>query len=117
MRFAYFYLMKDDGERVHGVLPDHVAYWRELRLPGYLGGPLADRSGGLITFEAHSEEAAHSLIANDPFVLADLLESAWINEWNLEVGEQSPRTFAPSGKDLVANDKSRSRGQRLWPGR
>jgi uncharacterized protein YciI len=90
MRIAYFYLMKNDRDRVRAVVPDHVAYWRELRVPGYLGGPLADRSSGLITFEAHSEEAAHQLIASDPFVRADLLESAWINEWNLDVSDSRP---------------------------
>ena len=45
MRIAYYCLMKNDRDRVRAVVPDHVAYWRELRVPGYLGGPLADRSG------------------------------------------------------------------------
>jgi nitrile hydratase subunit beta len=37
-------------------------------LSNYLGGQFADRSGGLITFEARSVEDAEQLAADDPFV-------------------------------------------------
>jgi hypothetical protein len=47
MRFLYFYLMRDAPDRVRAVAPEHAAYWRELGLPDYLGGPFVDRSGGL----------------------------------------------------------------------
>lgn len=67
MRIAYFHLMRDERDRVRAVAPDHAAYWRDLRVPGYVGGPLADRSGGLITFEAESMQVADELVANDPF--------------------------------------------------
>lgn len=36
----------------------------------YLGGPFADRSGGLITFEASSPERAERMTAHDPFAHA-----------------------------------------------
>lgn len=36
----------------------------------YLGGPFADRSGGLITFEASSRERAERMTAHDPFAHA-----------------------------------------------
>lgn len=75
MRIAYFYLMRDEQDRVHAVAPDHAAYWRDLRVPGYVAGPLADRSGGLITFEAESIQVGDELVGNDPFVRADLHES------------------------------------------
>jgi uncharacterized protein YciI len=42
------------------------------------GGPFDDRSGGLITFEINSREEAERLIAADPFVREDLLESSWV---------------------------------------
>jgi hypothetical protein len=84
MRIAYFYLMKDDPDRVRAVAPDHAAYWHDLDPPAYLGGPLADRSGGLITFEAGSLGEAEQLVAGDPFVRADLLEDAWLKEWSPE---------------------------------
>ena len=54
MRVAYVYFMSDDPDRVRAVAPQHAAYWHSLTLPAYLGGRFADRSGGLITFEAES---------------------------------------------------------------
>jgi uncharacterized protein YciI len=49
-----------------------------------MGGPFADRSGGLITFEAESTEEATRIIMNDPFVSEDLLEDKWVREWMVE---------------------------------
>jgi uncharacterized protein YciI len=43
--------------------------------------PFADRSGGLITFEASSLSEAGQLVADDPFVQEDLLERRWVMEW------------------------------------
>lgn len=86
MRFLYFYLMKDGAapDRVRGVAPDHAAYWHALGLLDYLGGPFADRSGGLITFEIASAEEAERLVADDPFVREDLLERRWVEEWSID---------------------------------
>jgi uncharacterized protein len=81
MRIAYLYWMKDDADRVSMVVPEHAAHWRDLAPPGYLGGPFADRSGGLITFEADSLQAAERIIAADPFVLQDVLESSAVKHW------------------------------------
>jgi hypothetical protein len=58
---------------VRGVAPEHAAYWHGLGLRDYIGGPFADRSVGLITFEiASAEEAEERLVADDPFVREDL---------------------------------------------
>jgi hypothetical protein len=84
MRIAYFYRMKDDPDRIRMVAPEHAAYWRDLGLPGYLGGPFADRSGGLISFEAESVETAERIIAADPFVREELLESSVVRQWMAE---------------------------------
>ena len=80
MRILYFYLMSDAPDRVRTVAPLHAAYWRQLGLGQYLGGPFADRSGGLITFEAGSLSEAGQLVADDPFVREDLLERRWVKE-------------------------------------
>lgn len=77
MRFSYVYLMAEDPDRVRTVAPDHAAYWQGLDLPNYLGGPFADRSGGLITFEARSVQEAEQLAADDPFVREGLLANRW----------------------------------------
>jgi uncharacterized protein YciI len=81
MRFLFFYVMKDAPYRVPAAAPRHAEYWRELALPAHLGGPFADRSGGLITFEADSGEEADKLVANDPFLQEDLIEHHWLEEW------------------------------------
>lgn len=101
MRFLYFYLMKDGAtpDRVRGVAPDHAAYWHALGLRDYLGGPFADRSGGLISFEIASAEEAERLVADDPFVREDLLERRWVKEWSIDLGwrnGEAPRVSAPT---------------------
>jgi len=73
--------MRDDPDRVRAVAPEHAGYWRDLGLPGYVGGPFTDRSGGLITFDADSLEQAEGIIAADPFVLEELLESSVVKQW------------------------------------
>jgi uncharacterized protein YciI len=83
-QFAYFYFMKNEQERIRTTIPHHVTYWQEKKLPGYAGGPFADRSGGLITFEAETNTEASEIVENDPFVSEGLLESKWLKEWMLE---------------------------------
>jgi uncharacterized protein YciI len=84
MRVLYFYLMREATDRVRTVAPDHAAYWRGLQLRVYVGGPFADRSGGLITFEVPSVDEAERLVADDPFVQEDLLERRWVKEWLID---------------------------------
>jgi hypothetical protein len=55
VRFVYCYSMKDDPNGVRDVAPKHTAYWQKLGLAEYIGGPFADRSGGLISFDAPAE--------------------------------------------------------------
>jgi uncharacterized protein YciI len=85
MRVAYLYFMTDEPDRVAAVAPAHAAYWQELKLPGYLGGPFADRSGGLIIFEADSWESAEQLARDDPFRRQDLLHTRWLKEWTPDI--------------------------------
>ncbi len=80
-RFAYFYFMKPEPDKIRQFVPAHIQYWKKCRLEGYLGGPFADRSGGLITFEATNPEKATSIVKHDPFALNDLLDSKWLKEW------------------------------------
>jgi uncharacterized protein YciI len=84
MRILYFYVMSDAPDRVRAVAPRHATYWRDLGLGHYLGGPFADRSGGLITFEASSISEAGQLVADDPFVQEDLLERRWVKQWAID---------------------------------
>jgi hypothetical protein len=59
--------MKDDPDAIREVASKHQAYWHQLGLAEYIGGPFADRSGGLISFEAPAEGAAGQLVSNDLF--------------------------------------------------
>jgi uncharacterized protein YciI len=84
MRCSYIYFMKDNPDRVAAVAPAHAAYWRGLKLREYLGGPFADRSGGLISFESDSRDDVARLVADDPFVRERLVERSWVKEWKVE---------------------------------
>jgi hypothetical protein len=81
MRFLFFYLMADDPDRVRRIASEHVEYWHELRLAGYVGGPFGDRSGGLITFEADTPALAEQLVAGDPFLHQDAISTWWLKQW------------------------------------
>jgi uncharacterized protein YciI len=81
MRVVHIYTMKPEPQRVRAVAPKHSAYWRQVGVCGYQGGPFQDRSGGLITFETNSSKEAERLIQADPFVQEDLLESSWVKQW------------------------------------
>lgn len=79
-RYAYFYLMRNDPERVRSVAPNHVSHWQRLGFAHYLGGPFEDRTGGLITFDAN-DTAAEGAVLEDPFVREDLVEVRWLKQW------------------------------------
>jgi uncharacterized protein YciI len=84
LRFAYFYLMADDPDRIRGTVPGHVAHWHDLGLTGYVGGPFADRTGGLITFQADDDQQAQRAVDTDPFVQEGLLKAHWLKQWTPE---------------------------------
>ncbi len=52
IRIAFFYFMKSNPDNIREVVPAHIAYWKNSNLQNYVGGPFADRSGGLIAFDA-----------------------------------------------------------------
>jgi uncharacterized protein YciI len=83
-RYAYFYFMEADADRISAVAPAHAAHWHDLALDDYLGGPFEDWTGGLITFRAESAAQAERAVAADPFVKDGLLETYWIKPWRPE---------------------------------
>lgn len=64
----------EEGPAVPAVLPDHLAYQREMEIAGHLAfaGPLSDLTGevmegtGMIVYRAESLEAARILAEGDP---------------------------------------------------
>jgi uncharacterized protein YciI len=83
-RFVYFYFNRTEPERIRQAVPAHVQYWKTANLQEYMGGPFADRTGGLISFVASNLEEATEIILRDPFILEDLIAEKWIKEWILE---------------------------------
>lgn len=83
-RFLYYYFNRNEPEKIRAVVPAHVQYWKTADLNGYMGGPFADRTGGLISFVTTSLEEAEQAVRQDPFVLENLIEQKWIKEWIVE---------------------------------
>jgi uncharacterized protein YciI len=81
-RFLYF--NRKEPEKIRQVVPAHVQYWKSANLKGYMGGPFADRTGGLISFVASSPQKATEIIQQDQFILQDLITEKWIKEWIVE---------------------------------
>lgn len=93
-RFVYFYFNRNQPERIRQVVPAHVQYWKDSNLNGYIGGPFADRTGGLISFVASSLEQARKIILQDPFVSEDLIDQNWIKEWLVETPGRASSTHS-----------------------
>jgi uncharacterized protein YciI len=83
-RSLYFYFNRNEPEKLRQAVPQHVHYWQAANLKGYMGGPFADRTGGLISFVASSLAEAEAVIRQDPFILENLIDRKWIKEWIVE---------------------------------
>jgi len=83
-RFVYFYFTKRKIEELQACVPKHMDYWKKAALPGYMGGPFSDRTGGMISFEADEMEKVEEIVEKDPFNTEELVEYKWIKEWVLE---------------------------------
>ena len=90
-RYVWMYSIAGDPDLVRTTAPRHTEYWHSLHLPGYAGGPFADRSGGLITFLADDDEAASQAVDADPFIRAGLIGESWLKAWQ-PVGVEEPLT-------------------------
>ena len=51
-----------------------------------MAGPYEDESGGLIIFEAESEQEVRDLVANDPFTTGGVFATTEIRPWKLVAG-------------------------------
>lgn len=83
-RFLYFYTMREAPDAIRTAAPAHVDYWHHRNLPEYMGGPFADRTGGLITFAASNLDSAQQIVLQDPFVRDGLIADSWVKEWRVE---------------------------------
>ena len=82
--FVFFYFMiEEKNDSIAEHVPDHKTYCQNQNLPNYKGGSFSDFSGGLISFQAVSQNKAEELVSGDPFVLKELLKNMWIKEWKI----------------------------------
>ncbi|OYU37846.1 MAG: hypothetical protein CFE33_18540 [Pseudorhodobacter sp. PARRP1] len=66
--------------------PAHIAFMKSLGVAAKAGGPIlgADgetRLGGMFILEAASLEEAQAVAARDPFKMAGLFETSFVDEW------------------------------------
>jgi uncharacterized protein len=101
-RYAFFYLMCDDFERILAAVPAHIRYWHEQGPGGVLGGPFADQSGGLIIFAADDLPGATRIAECDPFVTSGVLAQHWIKPW---LPDRSPSRGLRTGSAACGDPK------------
>jgi uncharacterized protein YciI len=84
MKFAAIIEYHPDTSKVSAARPPHRAYLAEIKKAGKLvvAGPFTDMSGGLIVYEADSQEAAEQLIRSDPFFAHGVFVKWTIRPWN-----------------------------------
>jgi uncharacterized protein YciI len=80
-RFAFCYQMEGEAISIAATIAAHVTYWKDAAVDDCLGGPFADRSGGLITFATATLEEANRITQDDPFARNGLLRACWLREW------------------------------------
>jgi uncharacterized protein YciI len=85
MKFAAFLEYTPDKARIAATRPTHRDYLLGLKSQGKvaLAGPVPDDSGGLIVYEADTQEAVEKLIREDPFCTGGVFTSWTIRPWNL----------------------------------
>jgi uncharacterized protein YciI len=76
--------MKDEPERVARSRPSMPPTGVDLSCASTSEVRFADRSGGLVSFEADSHDDAARLVSDDPFVREGLVERSWVKEWKIE---------------------------------
>jgi uncharacterized protein YciI len=76
--------MSGDAAKIRAAVEAHVSYWKSAQPANYIGGPFADRSGGLIMFDAATADEANDHVRADPFVTQALVVNFWVKEWRPE---------------------------------
>jgi uncharacterized protein YciI len=71
-----------DAKKNAAVRPQHLKYLNQLYLQGnvVMAGPFADRSGGLVIYEAENMEEARRLAENDPVIVSGA-RTLELHEW------------------------------------
>jgi uncharacterized protein YciI len=85
MKFAADIVYAKDPAKIAEVRPAHREYLKQLLDSGHLAisGPFTDDSGGLLVYEAETQEEAEALLRNDPFAKAGVFVSWTMRGWRV----------------------------------
>jgi uncharacterized protein YciI len=83
MKFAADIQYSRDASKIAEIRPAHREYLKKLLDSGNLAisGPYTDDSGGLLVYEAETQEEAEALLRNDPFAKAGVFVTWTIRGW------------------------------------
>lgn len=89
--YAVTYHYADAPDQIAEIRPIHREWLSALLEAGTLkaSGPLVDIAGALLIFEADDLEQLASLLDNDPFDIAGLIDERAIAQWNPVFGPWS----------------------------
>ena len=85
MKFAAIIEYTPDKSKIAELRPPHRDYIQGLKKEGKvaLAGPITDDSGGLIVYEAESQEEVEQWMRADPFGQGGVFVSWSIRPWNI----------------------------------
>jgi uncharacterized protein len=85
MKFAATIEYSRDAAKIAANRPAHREYLKSLLDSGHLviSGPFTDDSGGLLVYEAESQEQAEALLRADPFAKAGVFMTWTIRGWKV----------------------------------
>ena len=90
MTFAVNIVYGPDKARIAEFRPSHREYLRELIAKGKLiiSGPFGDDSGGIIAYDAASEEEVEGIIKADPFYKHGVFQTWTIRPWRIVIANR-----------------------------
>jgi uncharacterized protein YciI len=85
MKFAAVIEYTPDTSKIAQLRPTHREYLMGLRQAGkaVMAGPFTDDSGGLLVYEAETQEEVEKMIQDDPFGQGGVFVSWTIRPWKL----------------------------------
>ena len=85
MKFAALIDYTTDASKIAATRPAHREYLKKLLDSDHIviSGPFSDDRGGLLVYEASSQQEVEDMIRNDPFALAGVFVSWTIREWRV----------------------------------
>ncbi|MBC2592510.1 YciI family protein [Rhodococcus aetherivorans] len=86
--FAVIWSYTTDASVKEAAHADHLTFVKDAAARGVLqeAGAWADGAGALLVFQAVSEDALRSLLAEDPYVKQGVVVEQHIYQWNPVIG-------------------------------